>query len=67
MLEAQGHRCAICNTEQAKLSRRLGVDHDHVTKKVRGLLCHFCNALLGHGRDNIELLETAIRYLKRNG
>jgi hypothetical protein len=63
---AQNYRCAICGVEQTQGKRRFGVDHDHVTGKVRGLLCHYCNAMLGHGRDRIELLEAAIEYLKRH-
>ena len=42
MLEAQEGRCAICNLE-----RKLVIDHDHKTGKVRGLLCKPCNAMLG--------------------
>ena len=40
------------------------VDHDHVTKRIRGSLCHRCNMGLGHFRDNPELLELAAMYLK---
>ena len=38
----QEGRCAICDT-----NRKLVVDHDHVTNKVRGLLCRYCNTSLG--------------------
>ena len=41
LLEAQGGHCALCpNTPK---TRRLHVDHDHATGKVRGLLCYRCN------------------------
>ena len=40
------------------------VDHDHVTKRIRGSLCHRCNMGLGHFRDNPELLELAAMYLR---
>jgi hypothetical protein len=44
LLEAQGGHCALCpNTPK---TRRLHVDHDHATGKVRGLLCHRCNRAL---------------------
>lgn len=64
MLEAQGHKCAICKKlPQGK--RPLVVDHDHKTKAVRGLLCYGCNRAL-HILDNIELLEAAMSYLEKD-
>jgi len=59
-------RCAICNRYENQInhnSQKLVVDHDHDTQKVRGLLCHRCNAGLGAFRDNLELLGKAMRYL----
>ena len=44
MLAAQGGVCAICGNPPK--TRRLDVDHDHKTGKVRGLLCHRCNRAL---------------------
>lgn len=44
MLEAQGGGCAICETKPK--TRRLHVDHDHRTGRVRGLLCFRCNRFL---------------------
>lgn len=35
---AQGGRCYVCGTAKGK-SRRLGVDHNHLTGEVRGLVC----------------------------
>lgn len=65
LFDEQGGRCAVCRTHQNELKRRLYVDHDHVTSRVRGLLCQNCNTILGHAHDNIETLENAITYLKR--
>jgi len=58
--------CGICGEKENRhtLQTRLVIDHDHVTGKFRGLLCHNCNVSLGLMRDNIELLERAIAYLK---
>jgi Recombination endonuclease VII len=41
LLAAQGGHCALCPNEPK--TRRLHVDHDHATGRVRGLLCHRCN------------------------
>ena len=41
LLTAQGGHCALCLTKPK--SRRLHVDHDHATGRIRGLLCQSCN------------------------
>jgi len=44
LLAEQGGHCALCpNTPK---TRRLHVDHDHTTGRVRGLLCFRCNKFL---------------------
>lgn len=53
--------CAIC--EQPELTRRLSVDHNHATGKVRGLLCHRCNVAIGLFKENVDVLSSAIGYL----
>lgn len=55
MVSDQEGKCAIC-CEEAKLH----VDHDHATKKVRGLLCVKCNTAIGKLDGH---LEAAIKYL----
>lgn len=68
MHAAQGGLCAICKQperiRQKYGLKRLAVDHDHVTGKVRGLLCQRCNQMIGHGADDVELLRKAIEYLQ---
>ena len=54
----QENKCAICNIPQEQLSYNLVVDHDHVTEKVRSLLCAQCNLLLGNAKDTIDILNT---------
>lgn len=68
MMSKQNNTCAICHEkgDMTKKYRQLSVDHDHTTGKVRGLLCSNCNFLLGHARDNIDILNNAINYLKEN-
>jgi hypothetical protein len=60
---AQGGRCSICRLATGA-SKRLAVDHDHVTGEVRGLLCGPCNTMLGRYRDSPEILRRAIAYLE---
>jgi hypothetical protein len=65
MLEEQDGLCAICHQPNThKKHKRLSVDHDHATGRVRGLLCHTCNVGLGAFKDNVEVLAQAIEYLK---
>jgi hypothetical protein len=59
LLQLQGKRCAICTRD-----RKLYIDHDHSSGRVRGLLCRDCNLSLGLVRDNIETLANAIDYLE---
>lgn len=68
MILEQSGLCAICNNPPPgthKNNQKLYVDHDHNTSAVRGLLCHYCNSLLGHAMDNINILESSINYLRR--
>ena len=66
MLKIQNNRCAICNgTATGNRSQKyLSVDHCHTTGKVRGLLCFTCNTGIGSIKDDDELLEKAIAYLR---
>jgi hypothetical protein len=66
LLLAQNGKCKMCQMEQSRLNKKLFVDHDHKTGKVRGLLCWRCNSVLGHSRDDIRILTKAILYLRRN-
>jgi hypothetical protein len=70
LFEGQERVCAICKEPEKTFSnngfpKHLAVDHCHTTGKVRGLLCHHCNAGIGNLKDNIELLKEAITYLSR--
>ena len=59
--------CAICGKHETNIvNQRLNIDHCHETGKVRGLLCHHCNAALGHLEDSIDNLTSAISYLVSN-
>jgi hypothetical protein len=61
----QNNCCAICNKpEKHKYKKKLSIDHNHVTGKVRGLLCHSCNVVLGLIKEDLGILESIKQYLK---
>lgn len=61
----QNFACAIC-LQSLQMDRNTHIDHDHVTGKIRGLLCASCNTALGHFADNQTNLERAIVYLRQD-
>lgn len=65
MLVQQGGGCAVCGRTNVD-DRQLAVDHDHETGKIRGLLCHHCNVVLGHVKDDSARLRQLIVYLERH-
>lgn len=64
MFTSQGGVCKICRKHVSTLGRGLNVDHCHRTGRIRGLLCGQCNRGLGFFYDNVEYLESSIKYLK---
>lgn len=66
MFIKQNGCCAICGKHQSELKRSLCVDHNHVTNKVRCLLCERCNRVLGSVDESITLLTSIITYLRNN-
>jgi hypothetical protein len=58
--------CTICGRHESEFKRRLNIDHDHETNKLRGLLCSNCNAGIGNLQDDAELLLKAYNYLRKN-
>jgi hypothetical protein len=63
--ELEPFRCPICKkTTIPGLTSKVVLDHDHETGRIRGWICDSCNTGIGRFKDNITLLENAIRYLK---
>jgi len=68
MIVNQGNRCKICNKSFINEDKilRINIDHDHITGKIRGILCSKCNSILGYASDNITILMNAVKYLEDN-
>lgn len=63
MLKSQDSKCAICRVQLSDTGHLTHTDHDHVTGKVRGILCTNCNRGLGHFQDSQNIIEKALTYL----
>lgn len=64
LLALQDCKCVICENFLGENFRKIHWNHCHNTGVMRGILCGNCNMGLGHFRDNINNLESAIAYLK---
>lgn len=59
--EEQKGLCSIC----LQFMNKPRQDHDHVTKKIRDLLCANCNILIGMAHEQKSILLGAIQYLEK--
>ena len=67
MFKSQDGKCKICGSKDHKgRGKYFHVDHNHETKKVRGLLCHPCNMLIAMGEEKIQIIKSAIKYLRKS-
>lgn len=57
--------CAICGSIKNGKKRCLGVDHNHTTKQVRGLLCHLCNSAIERFETVPDWADKAKKYLEK--
>ncbi len=59
--------CPICKKSSIPyITANLVIDHDHDTGNAREWICDSCNTGLGRFKDNIELMQEAIKYLKKH-
>lgn len=56
-------RCQLCGFKPS-ISTSLVIDHEHTSKKIRGVLCQNCNHGLGKFMDNPDLLNKASDYIR---
>jgi Recombination endonuclease VII len=68
--ELQGinkYKCWACNSLPRYHWKKLHIDHCHLKKKVRGLLCFNCNTALGLLEDSPRRIKNLLKYLKKYG
>lgn len=61
LLLKQNNSCYICGKLHIDTQKGLHIDHDHLTGKIRGLLCSNCNGSLGWYELHKNIIED---YLK---
>ena len=64
MLDAQEGQCAICGTTDTGKRKAFAVDHCHTCGEVRGLLCAPCNTAIGSLKEDLEIMQRAMDYVK---
>jgi hypothetical protein len=65
LVDGQAGVCAVCSGPPPT-GKRLVVDHNHETGKIRALLCSSCNIMIGHSQERPEALEAGAAYLRRH-
>ena len=66
MVERQGDKCALCPATKPggrHTDASWCIDHDHVSGKIRELLCNDCNMVLGIVQDSPEHLLRMVKYI----
>lgn len=68
MFNRQGRKCANpgCPATEPGGHGTWHVDHDHLTDRVRGLLCSSCNMGLGLLKDSEDRILGLVEYLKQS-
>ena len=58
--------CPVCKKPSIPfITAKFVIDHDHETGNAREWICDSCNTGLGRFKDNVELMQEAIKYLKK--
>ncbi len=57
--------CPICGKRTiAGITSKVVLDHSHRTGEVRGWVCDSCNTGIGRFKDDVKLLERAMKFLE---
>jgi len=63
MITEQDGLCAACEGTFFSVPH---IDHDHTTKKIRGILCSGCNQALGNIGESVPRLQALIAYVEKH-
>ena len=66
MFNQQNGCCEICGKHQSEQNRRLDIDHNHTTGKVRSLLCTNCNTAVGLLQESVDNAAKLAEYLRKH-
>lgn len=67
MIISQDFKCAICFKEILDInSSDWAIDHNHLTDKLRQMLCRPCNSAIGLLKEDVLIFTSAIRYIERH-
>ena len=72
ILDQQNGVCAVCKNPEITIGKYgvllpLAVDHNHVTRQIRGLLCLRCNRALGLLHDSVNNIKALLEYRRTYG
>jgi hypothetical protein len=66
LLRAYNNQCAVCFQSEKYETRRLCIDHNHMTNQIRGILCNNCNRALGLLGDSIPNIKNLLSYMEKH-
>lgn len=72
LFKEQGYKCASCGSLDSRWAKGWCIDHNHSCCKttptcgkcIRGILCMPCNMAAGVMKDNIQDLQSLVKYLE---
>ena len=65
MFKKQGSSCAVCKSKESGSKKGWHIDHDHETEQVRSILCQHCNVAIAMLRENVQVTEAVLEYLRK--
>jgi len=63
LIKKQKNKCPIC---YRSIIKNLSVDHNHITGKIRGIICNDCNLAIGNAGSSPSRLRMMAIYLEKN-